>query len=44
MFALSFRYVEEMLARPGVFVSDDTVRECCLKFSWTFALPVTEIT
>src|SRR6266849_6964870 len=36
-FALSFRDVEEMLARRGVSLSYETVREWCLKFGQTYA-------
>jgi len=36
-FALSFRDIEEMLAMRGVFLSYETVREWCLKFSQTYA-------
>ncbi len=36
-FALSFRDVEEMLARRGVALSYETVREWCLKFGQTYA-------
>src|SRR5215471_16598586 len=36
-FALSFRDVEEMLARRGVTLSYETVREWCLKFGQTYA-------
>jgi putative transposase len=36
-FALSFRDVEEMLAMRGVTLSNETVREWCLKFGQTYA-------
>jgi len=36
-FALSFRDVEEMLARRGVTLSYETIREWCLKFGQTYA-------
>ena len=36
-FALSFRDVEEMLARRGVALTYETVREWCLKFGQTYA-------
>ena len=36
-FALSLRDVEEMLARRGVSLTYETVREWCLKFGQTYA-------
>ena len=36
-FALSFRDVEEMLAMRGVSLSNETVREWCLKFGQIYA-------
>jgi len=36
-FALSFRDVEEMLARRGVVLTYETVREWCLKFGQSYA-------
>ncbi len=36
-FPLSFRNVEEMMARHGVSLSYETVREWCLKFGQTYA-------
>src|SRR6478672_6254198 len=36
-FALRFREVEMMLARRGVEVSYETIRQWCLKFGQTFA-------
>jgi putative transposase len=36
-FALSYREVEIMLARRGVEVSYETIRQWCLKFGQTFA-------
>ena len=36
-FSLSFRDVEELLAQRGVVVSDETVRQWCLKFGQTYA-------
>jgi hypothetical protein len=36
-FALSFREVEMMLARRGIEVSYESIRQWCLKFGQTFA-------
>jgi putative transposase len=36
-FSLSFRDVEELLAQRGIVVSDETVRQWCLKFGQTYA-------
>jgi putative transposase len=36
-FCLSFRDVEELLATRGVVVSDEAVRQWCLKFGQDFA-------
>ena len=36
-FTLSFRAVEEMLAMRGVALTDETVREWCLKFGQSYA-------
>ena len=36
-FALGFRDVEEMLAMRGIALTDETVREWCLKFGQPYA-------
>ncbi len=36
-FSLSYRNVEELLAERGVIVTDETVRQWCLKFGQQFA-------
>ncbi len=36
-FSLSFRDVEELLAQRGIVVTDETVRQWCLKFGQTYA-------
>lgn len=36
-FSLSFRDVEELLAQRGIVVTDETVRQWCLKFGQTSA-------
>ncbi len=36
-FTLSYRDVEELLAYRGIFVSNETIRQWCLKFGQTYA-------
>lgn len=36
-FSLSFRDIEEMLAARGVLVSNEAIRQWCLKFGQKFA-------
>jgi len=36
-FSLSFRGIEELLAARGVIVSNETIRQWCLKFGQKFA-------
>ena len=40
-FALSFRDVEELLAKKGIFVSYETVRQRCRKFGPEYARTLT---
>jgi hypothetical protein len=36
-FALSYRDIEEMMAKRGVVLTYETIREWCLKFGGTYA-------
>jgi putative transposase len=36
-FSLSFRDVEELMAKPGIMLTYETVRQWCLKFGQTYA-------